>query len=63
MAKPHNKTLLGSEGGKTSAHWYDFLLSKRRIMAFGGKWNGPRVKTKPGTKYILYLGEKLPGDQ
>lgn len=52
MAKPHGKNLMGREGGGGSIHWYDFVLSKRRLMR-AGKWNGPRVKTKPGVRYII----------
>ena len=55
MAIPHGKKLVGREAGGKSIHWYNFIQSKRQILK-SGKWNGPRTRTKPGVKVMIWLG-------
>lgn len=55
MAVPHGKTLRGKEAGNKAQHWYDYLESKKRILR-SRKWMGPRTKTKPGVKIMIWLG-------
>jgi len=52
MARPRGKTLLGSEGGKKSSHWYDFVQSKRRIKRLK-LWDGGSPQSKPGVRYVI----------
>ena len=52
MARPHRKSLLGKEAGKPAQHWYDYLLSRRRIKQ-QKLWDGGCPNSKPGTWYII----------
>ena len=55
MAKPHGKILMGREGGKQTAHWYDFVESKARILR-SKRWDGGCPSSKPGTAFTIWLG-------
>jgi hypothetical protein len=52
MAKPHNKTLLGPEGGGKSQHWYDFIESRRSIKR-SLRWDGGCPNSKPGVAFVV----------
>lgn len=52
MARPHNKILMGKEGGKQSQHWYDFVKPKRWFLQTR-QWDGGRPKCKPGTRWVI----------
>ena len=53
MARPHNKVLLGPEGGKKAQHWYDYTRSRAWIKRH--EIHG-HARTKAGVKYVLWLG-------
>lgn len=57
MARPGGKVLTGREGGKQCQHWYEFVKPRRHFLRTR-LWDGGSPGTKPGTKWLIWLGFK-----